>query len=174
MGELLGMLIALPFVMLGDWFGWIAQQRHPEVAKTCHGAGMLALLAYVIWVSGGLVEFAARLAMHAEEFYWVPVAIVAAWGTGWILLNASYAAQSVGRPHRATMTVRALIKLAVGYGIWVLSQGLPLLGPAAAWCLATGATKLLLMVWGKRSEARPLVEGDIAGKEFDWDKGEVP
>lgn len=177
LGTVVGLLIALPFTMLADWFGWINQQRYPELAKACHGAGMLALLGYAIWLAGGPIDFAAALAMHADNFCWIAPAVIAAWGLGWVLLNARFAAQSVSRPHRATMIVRALLKTAAGYGAWISTQGAEawwitlLMSLVAVWCMATGAVKFLLMIWrGARGEAYPMVADDIAANEFDWDK----
>jgi hypothetical protein len=185
MGELIGALIALPFVFLSDWFGWIRQQSHPELTKACHGAGMMALLGYAIALSGGLVEFIAGFVLHPDNLLWIIALIVGAWGLGWFLLYARHAALSVGQPYRATMIVRALIKLGLGWGAWVYAAGFdralgdtgfvgPTLRIVAVWCLATGAAKFLLMLWGKRQgRAQSMVTGDIAASEFDWNDGKM-
>jgi hypothetical protein len=108
---------------------------------------------------------------------------MAAWGLGWFLLNARFAAQAVGQPQRTTMIVRALLKIAGGWAAWVYAASADTSGSAgwsllmlalhvfAVWCVATGGTKALLMIWGgARSEAYPMVSGDIAANEFDWDR----
>jgi hypothetical protein len=83
------------------------------------------------------------------------------------------------------MIVRALIKLGTGWGAWFFAAGFDrALGDTgyigatlriiAVWCLATGGTKLLLMLWGKRQgHAQSLVTGDIAANEFDWNDGKM-
>lgn len=184
------MLIAFPFVALADYFAWIKQQPagQQELAKACHGVGMLALLAFWFRLAGGFGDFVYGLAFRpGDPLRWIPVGM-AAWGLGWFLLNARFAAQAVGRPHRATMIVRALVKIAIGWAAWAyaVSAGLPAplhdvpalwgfvllaLHVISAWCLATGITKLLLMIWGGgRGTAYPMVARDIAANEFDWDR----
>jgi hypothetical protein len=42
------------------------------------------------------------------------------------------------------------------------------------WCLATGATQLGLMWWGKKhGQAEQMVQGDITRNQFDWDDGTI-
>jgi hypothetical protein len=182
LGTVVALLIALPFVALGDWFKFIKQlpPGQQELAKACHGVGMLALLAYAISLAGGLVEFIAGFVLHPDNFYWIAAVVIAAWGLGWFLLNARYAALSIGQP-RATMTIRALLKIAVGWAAWVFASSVDhsigaggllglLLHIVAVWCVATGGTKLGLMLWGKRrGQAEPMVEEDITSNQFDWD-----
>jgi hypothetical protein len=181
LGTIAGLLISLPFVALADWFGWINKQRHPELAKACHGIGMLSLVAYAISCLGGPVDFIAQFVGNPGNFFWTVPAGMAAWGLGWFLLNARYAAQTIGQPHRATMIVRALLKIAVGTALWAYVGTLGrsggwsdvaalLLHIAAVWCLSTGLTKLGLMLWGRRhGQAEQLVAGDIERQQFSWD-----
>jgi hypothetical protein len=180
LGYVAALLISLPFVALCDWFKFIKQlpPGQQELAKACHGIGMLALLAYAIALSGGLIEFVAGLVLHAPNFYWLAPAVIAVWGLSWFLLYARYAALSIGQPSRATMIVRAVIKTALGWAVWIFAAGAGLSGAdlalrfVAVWCIATGGTKLALMMWGKRrDQAEPMVAGDIARQEFDWDDG---
>jgi len=188
LSEVVGLLIALPFVAFADWFKFIKQMPpgQQELAKACHGIGMCALLAYWFQLAGGFGDFVYGLAVRpGDPLHWIPV-VMATWGLGWFLLNARFAAQAVGRPHRTTMTIRALLKMAAGWAAWAYagsadmpvhvggSAGWSLLMLAlhvvAVWCLATGATKALPMIWGgPRGEAYPLVVVDIAANEFDWD-----
>jgi hypothetical protein len=189
LGQAIGTLIALPFVLVADWLGWIKQQPpgQQELAKACHGVGMLALL--VLWFSlvGGFDHFVFMLASQpGNPINWIPAAI-AAWGLGWFLINAGFAAQSIGRPHRATMIVRSLVKIGVAYAVWSYANdnpgqymdgtrnfGIFILDAISLWCASTGITKLLLMLWGgPRGRAQPLVEKDIAAKEFNWDEGRM-
>src|SRR3954447_18617223 len=174
LGEVIGLLIFWPFMALADYFGWIKRQPpgHQELAKACHGAGMLALLWYCCSLAGGFAEYVAALVLHPNELLrWIPVAL-GAWGLGWLLLNARPAALSIAAPHRATMIKRALIKLALGWALWSWAAAgdawLPgLVFILAVWCFATGGAKFLLMLWGRRQGlAEPLVAGDIAAKEF--------
>jgi hypothetical protein len=180
LGEVVGLLIALPFVALADWFKWIKQlpPGQQELAKACHGIGMLALLAFWFRLAGGFGDFVAMLMLHpGNPLYWIPAGI-AAWGLGWFLLNARFAAQAVVRPYRATMIVRGLIKIAGGCAIWAYARDTEagwialLLSVVAVWCMATGAAKVLLMIWGggRGGDAYPLVADDIAVNEFDWDR----
>jgi hypothetical protein len=181
LGEMLGRLIAWPFVAIADYFGWIKQQSpgQQELAKACHGAGMLALLWHGASLAGGFVECVTELVLHADNLLkWIPLG-VGAWGLAWVVLNARYAALSIAQPHRATMIARALIKIAIGWALWSWGTAGDGWFPAlvvfvAVWCLATGGTKLLLMLWGKRrGRAEPMVADDIAAKEFDWDEGRL-
>jgi hypothetical protein len=187
LGEVIGLLVALPFAAFADWFKFIKQlpPGQQELAKACHGVGMLALLAYWFRFAGGFGEFVDGLTLRPGELlHWIPL-IMAVWGLGWFLLHARFAAQAVGRPHRAAMIVRGLLKIAAGWAIWAYagSADLPVraggsagwgllmlaLHVVAVWCLATGGTKALLMIWGgPRGEAYPMVAGDIAANEFDW------
>jgi len=179
LGEVVALLIAFPFVALVDWFKWIRQlpPGQQELAKACHGVGMLALLAYYFRLAGGFGDFVHGLTVRTgDPLHWIPV-VMAAWGLGWFLLNARFAAQAVVRPHRGTMIVRALIKIAAGYAAWAYGGGADagliglLLSVVAVWCMATGGAKLLLMIWGGgRGEAYPLIARDIAANEFDWDR----
>jgi hypothetical protein len=121
LGEAIGLLLAWPFMVLADWFAWIKRQPagQQELTKACHGIGMLALLGYWFSLTGGLGEFVHALRMDADNpLNWLPV-VIASWGLGWFLLNARFAAQFVIGPQRATMIVRALIKIALGYAVWV-------------------------------------------------------
>jgi hypothetical protein len=187
-----GFLLALPLLALVDWFTWINRQPRgqQELTKACHGVGMLALLAFWFWVTGGLPDFVRKLSVQPDDLTnWIP-AMIAAWGLGWFQLNAGFAAQAVIRPHRSTTIVRGLIKLALGYAVWTYAHEadiasrpheasiwsglfLLILHLVAVWCLATGATKVLLMMWGgRRGRAHAMVTDDIAAKEFDWDQPE--
>jgi len=189
LGTLIGMLVALPFVAFADWFKFIKQMPpgEQELAKACHGVGMLSLLALWFSMAGGLGSFLYGLVAHPDNLIaWIPVGI-AAWGFGWFVINSPFAVQAVARPARATMTVRAMLKIGVGYAAWAYAQSGDLVAwhrdPSwwsgfvrlalyviAVWCLATGLTKLVLMLWGgRRGKARPMVDADIAGKEFNWD-----
>jgi hypothetical protein len=179
MGEVVGCLIALPFVAFADWFGWISKQRYPELAKACHGVGIIALVADAIVHLGGFVTFIARFVAAPDDFLWVIPAGMTAWGLGWFVLNARYAALAVAHD-RPTMIVRATLKIALGALAWAYASALGsvpgdqliagLLQIAAVWLLATGATKLGLMVWGrKRGQAEQMVAGDIEEHEFSWD-----
>jgi hypothetical protein len=181
LGEVIGLLIAAPFVAVADYFGWIKKQPpgQQELAKACHGAGMLALLWYCCSLAGGVAEYLAGLMLYPGELLqWIPVGM-GAWGLAWLLLNARQAALSIAPSQRATMIMRALIKLALGWALWSWADAgdawLPgLVFVVAVWCFATGGAKLLLMLWGRRSgQAEPLVTGDIAAKEFDWDEGRL-
>lgn len=183
LGEAMGLLAALPFIALADWFSFIKQMPsgQQELAKACHGVGMLALLAYWFRLVGGFGDYVYGLvARPGELLHWVPV-IMAAWGLGWFLLNARFAAQAVGQPQRATMTVRALLKIVAGWAAWSYADSaggsagwhllILVLHVVIVWCVATGATKALLMIWGgPRGEAYPMVARDIAANEFDWDR----
>jgi hypothetical protein len=181
LGEAAGLLIALPFIAVADYFKFIKELPpggQQELAKACHGIGMLALLAYWFQRAGGFVDFVTMLVLHPDNpLYWIPVGI-AACGLGWFLLNARFAAQSVVRPYRATMIVRGLIKSAIGYAVWAFASDAEarwvalLLSVVAVWCMATGAAKVLLMIWsgGRGGDAYPMVEDDIASKEFDWNR----
>jgi hypothetical protein len=179
--SVVGMLIALPVIALVDWFAWLNMlpTGQQELAKACHGAGLLALLAFWFWSTGSFDSFLYDLVTHPEyPVRWIPVALVAL-GLGWLLLNAGFASQAIGRPQRGAMIVRAIVKLGLGYAAWSYTVpagwGRPilvlLLHLAAVWCAATGGAKLLLMLWGyRREQAYPMVAKDIAANEFDWDK----
>ena len=179
LGELIGLLIALPFVALADWFKFIKQlpSGQQELAKASHGAGMLALVVYWCALGGGLFHaLAVGLRDPVSPLFWVP-AVFTAWGFGWFFLNARFAALSIGPPHRATIIVRALLKIAFGWAIWVYVAPLDLSGgeligrAVALWCLATGGTKILLLLWGgSRDRAYPMVADDIEANEFSWDE----
>lgn len=190
--QALGFLLALPLLALVDWFTWINRQPRgqQELTKACHGVGMLALLAFWFWVTGGFPGFVRDLSVQPDNLTnWIP-AMIAAWGLGWFLLNAGFAAQAVTRPHRWTMIVRGLMKLALGYAVWTYAHEadiasrpheasiwsglfLLILHLVAVWCLATGAAKVLLMMWGgRRGRAHAMVTHDIATKEFDWGQAE--
>ena len=125
LGEVIGLLIALPFVAAADYFKYIKELPpggQQELAKACHGIGMLALLAYWFPARRRLCRFRDDAgAASRQSLYWIPVGIAAS-GLGWVLLNARFAAQSVVQPHRATMIVRGLIKSAVGYAIWAFAS----------------------------------------------------
>jgi hypothetical protein len=186
-GEAIFFLIAFPFVALADWFKFIKRQPpgQQELTKACHGAGMLALLALWFSFAGGFSAYVTQLGRDAANpVIWIAAGI-AAWGLGWLLLNAGFAARAIPPPHRATMIVRGLLKAALGAAAWIYAGKLPPLARAdlfvgllglglyvlAAWCTSTGGTKVLLMLWrGSRREAYPLVARDIAANEFDWDR----
>jgi hypothetical protein len=168
------LVIAIPFAALADWFKFIKElpPGQQELAKASHGAGMLALVIY-----GGFFHFFAAGLRHelGKLVYWIPVA-VAAWGLGWFLLNARFAALAIGPPHRGTIIARALIKIALGCAAWVYAAHLDLswaelaLRTVAVWCVTTGGVKFLLMVCGGgRGEAYPMVARDIEANEFRWD-----
>jgi hypothetical protein len=177
LGTVVAMLIALPFVALADWFGWINKQRYPELAKACHGVGMVALVAVAIGYLGGLVDFVARFVAHPGDFFWVIPAGITVWGLGWFLHYARHAALVVARPYRAVLTTRALLKLGIGSAAWAYTGVLAEFGVIAlllqifsVWCLSTGATQLGLMWWGKKhGQAEQMVQGDITRNQFDWD-----
>ena len=177
-GELVGLLIAIPFVLLGDWFKFIKQLPPglQELAKASHGVGMVALALYWAVLAGGPASFiASGLQEPFNPVYSIP-AVIGMWGLGWFFLNARIAALSIGPPHRATTVVRALIKIALGWAAWAYTADLDLSGgelvvhAVALWCLATGAAKILLILWGGgRGDAYPMVAHDIEANEFRWD-----
>jgi hypothetical protein len=74
LGELVGLLIALPFFLLADWFKFIKElpPGQQELAKASHGAGMLALVIY-----SGFFHFVAAGLRHdlGKPVYWIPVAV---------------------------------------------------------------------------------------------------
>lgn len=168
LGELIGSLLAGPFVALADWFTFIKQQPPglQELTKACHGVGMLALLAYGFELFGGFGNFLQGLLLRpSAPLQWIPVGM-AIWGLAWVLLNARFAAQAVFRPQRGTMIGRALVKIAVAYGALTCANATDgwirlLLCLFAVWCGSTGGTKLLLMVWGGRSDAQRRVVDHI-------------
>jgi hypothetical protein len=191
---LVGLLVAMPFAAIADWFKFIRglPPGHQELTKACHGTGMLALLGSWFWLTGGIVDYVnAFVRDPGNPVMWIAPALVS-WGLGWVLINARYAAQAIGRPHRVTLVWRSLLKLAVGGFAWSWTGAFDHPAPAtdaslwpgflslalsvvAVWCLSTGAMKLLLMLWGGgRDEAYPLVAEDIAAHEFDWDDGGMP
>ena len=148
LGEVIGLLLAWPFVALADYFGFIKRQPPglQELTKACHGAGMLALLAYGFELAGGFADFVqGLLAYPSAPLQWIPVGM-AVWGLAWVALNARFAVQTVCGPARGTMIGRALVKLALAYGAWAFADDADglirlVLSFAAVWCAATGGTK---------------------------------
>ena len=180
-GYLFMLLISLPFAAVGDWFGWLKRQPpvQQELAKACHGIGMLALLVYAIELSGGFVDFIAALVQEGN-ILWIIPAGVAVWCLGWFLLYGPYAAYAIAPPYRAAMMVRGIAKIASGWALWIIGADLSdfaefVLHLVAIWCLATGTTKLVLMLWGRRRDrAESMVAGNITRQQFDWDDGRMP
>jgi hypothetical protein len=170
LGEAIWQLIALPFVALSHWFQFFRRlpRGQQELAKASHGAGMLALLAYGINLSGDF--------LLSSPICWFTAAI-GAWGLGWFCLNASFAAQMIAPPDRGAIIGRALIKMVIGWALWSDTSDLVdlsgfefIVHPVAVWCMATGGTKFLLMLWGGgRRPAYPLIGRNIRETEFDWD-----
>jgi hypothetical protein len=179
LGELIGCLIALPFVMLADWHKFLKRlpPGEQELTKACHGAGIVALVVYWAVLTGGFFHFLA-LGIHnlVNPMFGIP-AVIAAFGVGWFILYARFGAISIGPPHRSAQTMRALLKVALGIAVWSYAGHLDLSGfellvrAAAMWCMATGGTKFILMIWGRSSgDAYSMVEHDIDAHEFHWDE----
>lgn len=171
LGEFIGLLIAFPFVALAQWFQFFTRlpRGQQELAKASHGVGMLALLAYGFNLTGGFLP--------ASPICWLAAGI-GAWGLGWFCLNARFAALMIGPPDRGAIIARALMKIALGWAVWSYTSRLVDVSgfevvsrPVAVWCMATGGTKFLLLLWGggRRLPARPLVDANIQDTEFDWD-----
>ena len=180
-GVFIGCLLAAPFVALADWLTWI--QRQPpgqqELAKVCHGAGMVTLIIWSLEVTNGFFPSLTYLVLDPHNpLYWIPV-VIFVWGLGWVLLNVRTALLTAKSAQRATMMVRALLKLGVGYAIWSFARDIDasvpavMVGMVGVWCLATGGTKFALMFLGGSGKARGLVDRDIRSKEFHWDDEDV-
>jgi hypothetical protein len=179
LGELVGLLIALPFVMLADWHKFLKRlpPGEQELTKACHGAGIVVLVVYWASLTGGVFHFLGLgLRNLVNPVFWMPAAI-AAFGAGWFILYARFGAISIGPPHRSAQTMRALLKIALGFFVWAYTARLDLSGfelvvrAAAMWCMATGATKFILMIWGRSTgDAYSMVEHDIDVHEFHWDE----
>jgi len=179
LGELVGLLIALPFVMLADWHKFLSRlpPGEQELAKACHGAGIVVLVVYWAVLTGGVFHFLGLgLRNLANPMFWMPAAI-AAFGAGWFILYARFGALTIGPPRRSAQTIRALLKIALGIVVWSYTARLDLSGfellvrAAAMWCMATGATKFILMIWGRSSgDAYTMVEHDIDAHEFRWEE----
>lgn len=179
LGELVGLLIALPFVALADWFKFIKQlpPGQQELAKASHGVGMLALVVFWFGLASGSLHAVVRDLDNPVS--WIPAGF-AVWGIGWFVLNARYGSLMIGPPQRGTIIVRALIKIALGWAVWAYTAHLDLSGgelflrAAALWCMATGGAKFVLLIWGsRRHEAYSLVARDIEVNQFRWDD-EIP
>ena len=171
------LLLAAPFGMLADWFKFIKNQPRgqQELAKASHGAGVLMLLVY--WFNSGASYYVTPLLRLAGPLGWMIVVATAAWGIGWFCLNAGFAARALVAPERGTIIARSLIKIAIGCVVWICAGLLGVLDFAfvprtvAVWCLTTGGTKFLLMVWGGgRAPARPLMDENIQASEFTWER----
>jgi hypothetical protein len=178
LGELIGALIALPFVMLADWNKFLKRlpPGEQELTKACHGAGIVALVVYWAVLTGGVFHFLG-LGVHnlANPMFWIPVGC-AGFGAGWYILYARFGAIAIGPPHRSAQTIRALLKIALGIVVWSYTTRLDLSGfellvrAAAMWCMATGATKFILMIWGRGTgDAYSTVDRHIEADEFRWD-----
>jgi hypothetical protein len=179
LGELVGLLIALPFVMLADWHKFLKHlpPGEQELTKACHGAGIVVLVVYGAVLTGGIFHFLALgLRNLVNPVFCIPAGI-ASFGAGWFILYARFGAIAIGPPHRSAQTMRALLKIALGFVVWSYTARLDLSGfellvrAAAMWCMATGATKFILMIWGRGTgDAYTMVEHDIDVHEFHWDE----
>jgi hypothetical protein len=178
LGELIGALIALPFVMLADWHKFLKRlpPGEQELTKACHGAGIVVLVVYWAVLTGGVFHFLG-LGLHnlVDPMFSIP-AVLACFGVGWFMLYASFGAVAIGPPHRRAQTIRALLKIALGVVVWSYTAHLDLSGfellvrVAAMWCMATGATKFILMIWGRSTgDAYGMVAHNIDADEFRWD-----
>jgi hypothetical protein len=177
--QLAALLIALPFVMLADWHKFLSRlpPGEQELAKACHGAGIVVLVVYWAVLTGGIFHFLA-LGIHnlVNPMFWIPAAI-AAFGAGWFILYARFGAIAIGPPRRSAQIIRALLKIALGSVVWSYTARLDLSGfelvvrAAAMWCIATATTKFILMIWGRSTgDAYSMVADDIDVNEFRWEE----
>lgn len=165
MFTVLGLLAALPFVAVWDYFQFVERQppERRELVKASHGAGVIALAAFLIWLPQGAQGFgdlAGALRAEPENpAYWVPVAVLA-WGLLWLVTGWHRAVKF----RDARIIARALVKIALGVGVFVYLRdhdlaagrdaaaawGFLVLGLylAAVWCVVTGTTKTLILTAG--------------------------
>jgi hypothetical protein len=172
------------------------EPRERELSKTSHGAGVLAICALLLNTIGAAAaeEFADALQASSDLRYWIPALLFAGavlWGATWFLSGVNRSLAYAGfRDSR--LINRALVKIAAGGGLywliwhppasWWLSARASLavarsltwpcfmIEAVMLWLIVTGAVKLLLLLWQRRSLARVLVEQDIAAQQFDWNR----
>jgi len=173
MGELLGLLIALPFVMAADYFKFIEQQapERRELIRASHGAGMIALPVFLVWFTSGTQGFARLAAILRAEpdnpVCWLPLAVLA-WGLLWLVTGWHRAVKF----RDARIIARSLVKIALGIGgfLYLRNHDAPAgwggtaawgffvlgLNLAAVWCVVTGTTKLTILIPGGGNALRAI------------------
>jgi hypothetical protein len=189
MFELLGLAVAVPFVLLADWLKFIKHlpPREQNLTRASHGAGLLVFAALalreIIRVQG-IGGFARGLsAMPDDPGLWVPAllwAITVVWGLVWFLVGCRRAQG----PRDGLLTTRAVVKSVVGFVAFFVAQGG--LVPAdwwgaffiemalflgGIWCVVTGLTKFVLLMRGGGGNAAGLVGEQIQRTAIFWRVG---
>jgi hypothetical protein len=174
------LLLLVPFVALGDYFGKLGRldPRSAALTKASHGAGMLALGLWAYWK---------RYSIGLTVFDWVPLAVlgVAAFGLFWLAAGWRAAkiygpapgvdefliARSVGRlavgavlwwlpgaDQGPLAPLRLFVYSTTGYDLWaqVVDVNAGLLRFAASWCFITGLAKIVLLQAVKQRRPRNL------------------
>jgi hypothetical protein len=141
----------IPFALMADWFGFLAEiadPREAQLTRASHGM-MMVIGAVLVW----------RYDLYPHEYpemSFMLLAFVAAWGVFWFILGAtrSHFGYRDGR-----LIGRYVAKIALGAGIylwllpqweindtawrlWVYEVGVGV----AIWCVVTGTVKLLLIL----------------------------
>ena len=182
MFEIIGLLVLLPFVAAWSYFGKMRtlDPHSAALIKSSHGAGMVALGAWVLAaLSAPIRSFDVGAGLSPGALLWVPVA-VAGFGFYWLVTGWRKARRLGEHPGDEFLVVRSVVKVAVGIaGFVLLSSGYRfldrdvwalvldvqwLIRAAAIWCVVTGAARFVLLLAVKRRprsapQAAPFTRG---------------
>ena len=152
MFQVIGLFLAIPFVLVSDWFVFLKglEPRERELTRASHGVAMILIVAFA-WHKNliVLVPFEYRTDTSAAA------AFVVAWGLSWVILGAG---RSRFGYRDGRLIGRAIVKVGLGLGLyfwllpqWHLTEWWEVLVYDAAvavsfWCVVTGATKFVLLM----------------------------
>jgi len=150
MGELVAILISIPFVLVADWFKFLRElpPRQAELTRASHGVVLIVLAAILPSKLEGLVDRQLLLTGAVAPFWF---------GLYWLCIGY---ARSYG-PRDMQLICRAALRFVVGVVLSVSKHrfGYPhefvyiLVNAFAWWMMITAGVKLLLLLRG----VRPLV-----------------
>jgi hypothetical protein len=164
MGELIGLLVFGPVLMLMDYFAFIKRldQYEAELTKASHGVAMIVIcLAFVHYDIDVWFEPENRIFADAGAL------CVGIWGGFWLAVGASRTRwYRVDAKHAA----RAVFKIAFGAALLYAGKHWRVLSPyqpwayfvvtaVGQWCVITGVAKFCLVMRGVRGPRIPPPDG---------------
>jgi len=189
MFELLGLLVAVPFVLLADWLKFIKHlpPREQNLARASHGAGLLVFAALalheIIRVQGigpfarGVAAIPGDPSLSVPAILWATTVV---WGLVWFLVGCRRA----HGPRDGLLTTRAVVKAVVGFVAFFIAQAGLVPGDwwcaffiemalflGGIWCVVTGLTKFVLLMRSGGGNAAGLVAGQIQRTAIFWRVG---
>jgi hypothetical protein len=162
MFEIIGLFLAIPFVLINDWFVFLRKLEPLAHALTIasHGVVMMLMAGVAIYnLHGGYVR---QFPPEYRSLVYVAFAFIGVWGAYWFLIGAARSRQRRDYHYLG----RAIAKVAFGIGLyygfphyWRTTEWWEVLaymasGAVAAFCIVTGLTKIALLM-------RPLPRIDI-------------